>query len=60
MVLAAGGAVPVTPVLGVAVGVLLAGAAAVVALGGFRRWWEVAGAGGRAVVQLLVVSLVIG
>lgn len=53
-------AIPVTPTLGVAIALLLLGAAGVVALGGYQRWWAVLGSGGRAVLQLLVVSLVIG
>ena len=58
MLLAAGpGAVPVTPVLGGILVLLLVSAAAVVALGGLGRWRSVLGAGVRAAVQLAVVSL---
>ncbi|GAA2361008.1 ABC transporter permease [Saccharopolyspora halophila] len=53
------GAVPVTPVLGGVVALLLVTATIVVRLGGFARYRRVAVAGVRGAVQLLAVSLVI-
>ncbi|HZZ46358.1 MAG TPA: ABC transporter permease [Pseudonocardia sp.] len=53
------GAIPVTPLLGVVVAILLITATVVVSLGGYLRWPEILGAGVRAAVQLLAVSLVI-
>lgn len=53
------GSIPVTASLGAVVALLLVGAAAVLALGGLGRYWEVLRAGVRATVQLLVVSLII-
>jgi putative ABC transport system permease protein len=50
---------PVTPVLGVVMGVLLVAGAAVAALGKLGYGWAVVGSGGRALLQLGVVSLLI-
>lgn len=59
-VLAAGATLlPVSPVLGGVMAVLLAGAVAVAALGRLGHTWAVLGAGGRALLQLGVVALII-
>lgn len=51
--------VPVTPMLGAVVAVLLLAAAAIVALSGVGRSWSILGAGVRGALQLFVVALVI-
>jgi putative ABC transport system permease protein len=53
------GSIPVTPVFGAVIAVLLVAAAAVCALGGLGRWREVLFAGIRGGVQLLAVALII-
>lgn len=50
---------PVSPTLGVVMAILLAGAVAVAALGRLGYGWAVLGAGGRALLQLGVVALII-
>lgn len=50
---------PVTPALGIVMGVLLVAGAAVAALGKLGYGWAVLGSGGRALLQLGVVSLII-
>ena len=52
-------AIPVTPLLGGVIAVLLVAAAAVVGLGGVGRWRPVLVAGLRGAVQLCAVALVI-